>query len=262
AGAGRAGTQRPRRVDPQEAAPAGADGVHRDRGGAERQAADRGLGGQSGLAALDKAHVGGGAAHVEGDEVAQARRPGDHDGTRNAGETSLDNDTRTPGERSRAIEAILRSCAGLAKEKSRQTAIDSAPASSSAATTSRAAASSRGVRISPEGPTRSGTPAARARGTSGSGRFAHRSYSDGRCWRPMTSRSANPSVVTRAVTAPRRSSTALVATVVPWAIDETEAAPARLNASRRPRSKPSLWSSGVVGTLQTTNSSAVATTTS
>src|SRR5437588_700533 len=78
----------------------------------------------------------------------------------------------------------------------------------------------------------------------------------------MTSRSANPSVVTRAVTAPRRSSTALVATVVPWAIDETEAASARVSASRRPRSKPSLWSSGVVGTLQTTSWSAVATTTS
>src|SRR2546421_960387 len=67
----------------------------------------------------------------------------------------------------------------------------------------------------------------------------------------MARRSAKPSVVTRPVTAPRRSSTALVATVVPWATSEGEAAPALSSACRRPRSKPSLWSSGVVGTLQT-----------
>lgn len=70
----------------------------------------------------------------------------------------------------------------------------------------------------PPGPTRSGSSKHSARGTSGSGRRAARSYNSTRCWRPICSRSRNPAVVTKAVRAPLRSNNALVATVEPWTI--------------------------------------------
>ena len=49
----------------------------------------------------------------------------------------------------------------------------------------------------------------------------------GRFWRPISSTSRKPSVVTRAVRAPRRSSSALVATVEPCAKTPTLSRPGR-----------------------------------
>ena len=54
--------------------------------------------------------------------------------------------------------------------------------------------------------TSSGTPNRRSRSTSGWGRSANESYSDGRSWRPISMTSSNPAEVTSAVLAPRRSS--------------------------------------------------------
>ena len=66
----------------------------------------------------------------------------------------------------------------------------------------------------------------------------------GRSCRPISSTSAKPSVVARSVRVVRRSRTAFVAVVVPW---EQDVAPPD-HALCTPRSTPSTWFSGVVGT--------------
>ncbi len=63
--------------------------------------------------------------------------------------------------------------------------------------------------------------------------------------------SVNPSVAMNAVRAPRPSSSALVATVIPWENSATAlaSAPARSSTARTAARTPSDWSSGVVGAL-------------
>ena len=70
----------------------------------------------------------------------------------------------------------------------------------------------------PRASRRPATSKRRSRATSGSGRSTHMSYSDGRACRAISMTSRWPSEVMRATRPPRRSSRALVATVVPWAI--------------------------------------------
>ena len=69
----------------------------------------------------------------------------------------------------------------------------------------------------PSGPSRSATSSRSPRATRGGGRSIQWSASDGRCWRPISIRSANPSVPSNATRASVPSSTELVATVVPCA---------------------------------------------
>ena len=59
----------------------------------------------------------------------------------------------------------------------------------------------------------------------------------------------NPRVTIRPTSAPRRSSTAFVATVVPWRMASNSGRPtsARVAASRMPSITPTDWSSGVLG---------------
>ena len=105
---------------------------------------------------------------------------------------------------------------------------------------------------SPSGPIRSRTVKRSSRGTSArravgaSGRRA-RGGSGG----AISSTSRKPSVVTSAVRAPRRSSSALVATVIPCAKASTSPRPGR--PPRRRPSRPRTGRAGVEGTLAVTS---------
>ena len=153
--------------------------------------------------------------------------------SRNSGETSCDTDTSNPAAPSSSATAF--SCEGSRSACSRHTATASTPSGISGAaptgSISRPAASRRPA-----------TSRRRSRGTRGSGRSAQMSYSDGRSWRAISITSAKPAVVTRATVAPRRSSRALVATVVPWA-SSSGWLPSRPSRTARP------GSSGVDSTL-------------
>ena len=59
--------------DARDRAAARADGHDVDHGQADRPVADAAVGGEAGLAAVDQADVGGGAADVDADEVRDAR---------------------------------------------------------------------------------------------------------------------------------------------------------------------------------------------
>jgi hypothetical protein len=76
-------------------------------------------------------------------------------------------------------------------------------------------------------------------------------YGLGRVRRPSSRTSRNPAVVISPQRAPLRSSTAFVATVVPWTSAATAARSVLSTAS--PSMKPTDWSSGVEGTLATRN---------
>ena len=111
---------------------------------------------------------------------------------------------------------------------SRQTATDSTPASRSRAASARdlVRVERRAARRRPA-LMRSATSKRSRRGTSGGGFVQNGSYRCGMRIRRSSSTSRKPAVVTSAVRAPRRSSTALVATVVPWttALDRVRLAP-------------------------------------
>ena len=87
----------------------------------------------------------------------------------------------------------------------------------------------------PSAATRSASSSRSRRGTSGSGLRQNGSYICGMRSRRSSSTSRKPAVVTSAVSAPRRSSTAFVATVVPWTTPSIRRARTR---GRRPPRRP------------------------
>ena len=171
--------------------------------------------------------------------------------SRNSGATSAESETGTPGSSSARMAPIRCSWAGLTYEWSRQTATDSTSSRRSSAAASRTESSSSSTSTSPAGPRRSRTPTARSRGTSGFAFSKRVSYSVGRTWRAISSRSRKPSVVTKPLRAILPSMIAFVATVVAWTTKLTSAA--RTSPSARARStapmKPSDGSAGVVSTF-------------
>ena len=106
-------------------------------------------------------------------------------------------------------------------------------------------------RSTPPGSQRSATGKRSSAGTSGAGRARHGRYSSGRVWRAISSTSVKPSVASSAVRAPRSSSSALVATVMPWPKLATSggSTPARSSTSSTAAITPCDWSAGVVGTF-------------
>ena len=109
----------------------------------------------------------------------------------------------------------------------------------------------RAARSTPAGPMRSRAPKRRSGGANGAGQAAHSRYRSRRAWRPSSTRSVKPSVATNAVRAPRPSSSALVATVIPCASSSTASglAPARSSTTSIAAMTPCDWSAGVVGAL-------------
>ena len=144
--------------------------------------------------------------------------------------------------RARAASATRRSCVGSTNENSRQTASASVRLRSTRSSTADKAASSSCSTTLPSAATRSRTSNRRASGTSGGGLLGCSAYSTGRSWRPMASVSRKPSVVMRAVRAPRRVSRAFVATVDPWTTSS-----GCQPASRIPASTARSGSRGVLG---------------
>ena len=183
--------------------------------------------------------------------------------SRKTASRSCDADTCTPGSRSATASATRRSCSGRAQEWIRQTATDSTSRSASCSRTPASESSSSGVRTS-RGVLRSTTPKRSSGGTSGDGRAAQRRYSWGRVWRASSITSVKPSVEISAVRAPRSSSSAFVATVMPCAkcVTWLESVPARSSASETAAITPSDWSAGVVGTFAVTRRPAAASTAS
>ena len=108
----------------------------------------------------------------------------------------------------------------------------------------------------PSGPMRSRTPRRMARGARNTGVWgsSRTSYIWRRIWRPISRVSRNPSVVTIPSRPPLRSSTALVATVVPCASWATAPGSTPCSAARRRTAAmaASPGSAGVLGTLNTT----------
>ena len=118
---------------------------------------------------------------------------------------------------------------------------------------SASASSSSGAQRRPRASQRSrDARSAAPPGRAAPGRARHGRYSSGRVWRAISSTSVKPSVVSSAVRAPRSSSSALVATVMPWPKLATSL---RLDAgalehdAARPPSRPRTGRAGVVGTL-------------
>ena len=93
------------------------------------------------------------------------------------------------------------------------------------------------------GPTRSRTVKRSSRGTSGSGGAASGRRARARSVGAISITSRKPSVVTSAVRAPRRSRSAFVATVVPWAKAAIEAPSMEISSSAA--IAPADWSAGV-----------------
>src|SRR5262245_17823274 len=120
-------------------------------------------------------------------------------------------------------------------------------------TAARICASSSGISTAPRESNRSRIPMRRRRGATNVGVSGSmsRSYMRERFCRPSSSTSSKPSVVRTAVTAPFCSSTALVATVVPWMNRWTSPADASARVSTRFTAvrMPSSRSLGVLGTF-------------
>src|SRR5215468_5406482 len=114
-------------------------------------------------------------------------------------------------------------------------AIDVTPAFTSAWARAATSATSSGCRTVPSARIRSATSRRRLRGTSGSGFAMSRSYSSNFRSRPISRVSAKPAVVMSPVTAPLRSISALVKSVVAWTVREkaVESARARGHRARR-----------------------------
>ena len=129
----------------------------------------------------------------------------------------------------------------------------SAPAATSRSSASRTDASSSGSRTSPAGPIRSFTPTRIARGARNTGVWgsSRTSYISRRIWRPISRVSRNPSVVMIPSRPPFRSSTALVATVVPCA--SCVRAPGSTPSAARRSTAASAASPGFAGVLGTLN---------
>ena len=163
--------------------------------------------------------------------------------SRNSATTSAEPDTGTPRSR-RSRSASACSTTGSAYEYIKHTATASAPWSRATAATEAATASISSARPAAGTCTPSRIPGS----ASGGGRSENGSYSDGRSWRAISISDSNPASVTSRVLAPRRSSRALVATVVPWSRSARESAG---TAAPAPAITPSLWSWGVDGTLPT-----------
>ena len=130
--------------------------------------------------------------------------------SRISGDTSWEQVTSRPSARSVAATAC--SWDGFRSAWRRHTAT---PATSTGIDGSEPGSMRRSSR--PSAARRPATSNRHARGTSGSGRTTDESYSEGRSCRAISITSRRPSVVTRATAAPWPSSSALVATVVPWA---------------------------------------------
>ena len=139
--------------------------------------------------------------------------------SRKVGSTSQESEISRSGCRASAMSLVRRSCFGLRKENSRQTAMHSAPAETRRSRASHTVSSSRGSTTSPCAPTRSRTPRRIDRGARNTGVCGSRrtSYISRRICRPISRVSRNPFVVTMPRRPPFFSRTALVATVVPWA---------------------------------------------
>ncbi len=168
--------------------------------------------------------------------------------SRNSGSTPDESDTCAAGRACLSAAPTCASCSGCRYENSRHTATASTSAAATASTAAFRLLSSSGV-SSPSGTMRSRTVKRSSLGTSGGGRLRVRSYSDCRFWRPISRTSRKPSVVTSAVRAPLRSSSALVATVEPCATVAPLTGP--MPAASSAAITPSDWSA-VVGTLAVT----------
>src|SRR4029453_5301454 len=128
----------------------------------------------------------------------------------------------------------------------------STPAFASAAARAASIRAPRRRGMRPSGRVRSVTSRRRCRGTSGSGFAMARSYSSYLRSRPISSVSAKPAVVMSPVTAPFRSISALVKSVVAWTVRETAAGSTRAWVSRpaAPAATARAGSSWVVRTLR------------
>src|SRR5207302_10417812 len=166
--------------------------------------------------------------------------------------TSAEQDTGSFGYRPFAASATARSCAGFRYACSKHTAIASAPAAITASSARSTLAGSSGVRTVPSAARRSRTSKRCLRSTTGLGRTKVGTKSAGifRLVRPISIRSRKPAVVRIATRAPRRSSTALVPTVVPCTSRRTSR-PA-IPSARSPERTAELSLCGVDGTLVTT----------
>ena len=131
-------------------------------------------------------------------------------------------------------------------------AIESTPDRTSAP--ARAATSRVSSRRStaPSARRRSRTSSRRLRGTSGSGFAVFKSYSSNLRSRPISSVSRKPSVVMSPVTAPRRSISALVNSVVACTtrVNSRAGSPCRRNSPSTPAATARAGSSCVVRTLR------------
>ena len=138
-------------------------------------------------------------------------------------ETSCEQVTCTPGAMRRTASATRRSCSGLATDHSRQTAIELTPASTSSRTRASTSASSSATTSCPAASTRSFSSRISERSATGRGlawREACSIWSTGRpLLRPLPRMTGSvsrwPRLVSTPTFAPRSSTTALVATVVP-----------------------------------------------
>ena len=163
--------------------------------------------------------------------------------------TAADCETGMPSSSSDRKPAALRSFESLAKALMKQTAAASHPLSRiRSASRARAAVSSSASTV-PSAAVRSSTSSRRSLGTSGLGRWNLMSNSPpiSRRVRPISMVSRNPSVVTSAVFAPLRSSSVLVAIVVPCT--KTSIAPVSMPSSPSAFSTPRHWRPGSEGTF-------------
>ena len=140
--------------------------------------------------------------------------------SRNSGRISDEIDTGRSGATEAAISPTTRSWRPFACALSRQTVSASTPSATSSSTAARTAAASIGSTIAPSAPVRSGTSRTYRVSVSGSGFSYTMNPNNG----PGVHASARwricrkPLVTIRPTSAPRRSRTAFVATVVPWRI--------------------------------------------
>ena len=135
-----------------------------------------------------------------------------------------------------SASATARSWAGSRSACSRHTATASTPAGIAGTRRRRRLRSRDRARRAGRRPRTAGRAA-----TSGAGRSANGSYSDGRAWRAISITSANPRVVTSATRAPAPLEQAFVATVVPWAsssADARRAPPDRAQPAARASGRP------------------------
>ncbi len=161
--------------------------------------------------------------------------------SRNSGLTSCD-ETTMPEYAARNAPATARSWRTSRSACKRHTATASTAAGMSGSRPSKTSISV------PRASRRPDTSNRRSRGTSGAGRSTNASYNAGRVWRAISISSAKPRVATSATRAPRRSKSALVATVVPCARTPTRP---RASTASIARSTARAGSSGVDATLAT-----------